>query len=453
MLRAEAERDANRDDSDLDALTQGDPWAVLRAQLLDLAFVFPDYAPAELDTARASRLLELLTATMGKLRHELRTIERRLAEIDSEAALQYLSPDAPPPAVLDMAGASKQLELVAATLGKLRHQLRTIERRRAEIDSLVALQYLSPGAAPPPPTVFDMAGASKQFELVAATFGKLGDELLVNAQRSAEIETELQTLINRDPDAAPAPTRTVDSVARKEHLVVDLGRLRETLGERGELKEDGQRIDDYRPVPSAAELRPVPSATQLAETPLERAGLKTANLTFNKRTGLWLHRMDGREIVALPSKDDVEPSDDYLLELFDIIRSPKADGCTPDFIIPGPDGRRLEVRMNRSSALRRTRATRPRQISAAIAALEARQTGNHVAGRYAVVARTLGMPPEKPFVVQRLVASVTKLISNSETEALVRFLAPREVNINKVIERVLIREKASTKTRNAQKKK
>jgi hypothetical protein len=63
------------------------------------------------------------------------------------------------------------------------------------------------------------------------------------------------------------------------------------------------------------------------------------------------------------------------------------------------------------------------------------------------------MPPEKPFVVQRLVASVTKLISNSETEALVRFLAPREVNINKVIERVLIREKASTKTRNAQKKK
>jgi hypothetical protein len=319
--------------------------------------------------------------------------------------------------------------------------------------SEAALQYLSPDAAPPPPAVLDMAGASKQLELVVATLGKLGDELLENARRSAEIETELQTLINRDPDAAPAPTRIVDSVAREEHLVGDLGRLGETLRERGELKEDGQRIDDYRPAPSAAELRPAPSATQLAETPLERAGLKTANLTFNKRTGLWLHRMDGREIVALPSKDDVEPSDDYLLELFDIIRSPKADGGTPDFITPGPDGGRLEIRVKGSSALRRTRATRPRQISAAIAALEARQNGNHVAGRYAVVAGTLGMPPEKPVVVQRLVASVTNLISNPETVALVRFLAPREVDVDKVIARVSNRERPATKTRNARKKK
>jgi hypothetical protein len=330
MLRAEAERDANRDDSDLDALTQGDPWAVLRAQLLDLAFVFPDYAPAEFDTARGSELLELITRTIGKLRDELQTIAQRLAEIDSEAALQYLSPD----------------------------------------------------AATPPATT--------------RPFGQL-----------------------------------------------DLDRLRESLTKRGESKEEKQQIDDFYPVQ--------PASINWG-SPFARSGLDSANLTFNKRTGLWLHRMDGREIIALPSSDGVHPTWDGLLELFDITRSPKVDADTPDFIIRVTDGGRLEARVKSYSALRRTRATRPRQISAAIAALEARQNGNHVAGRYAVVAGTLGMPPEKPVVVQRLVASVTNLISNPETVALVRFLAPEQVNIDKVITQVLNREKPAIKTRKAEKK-
>jgi hypothetical protein len=329
MLTGGAEQAGDDQDSELTSLTESDPWAVLRAELLDLAFVFPDYAPAEFDTARASRLLELLTVTVDKLREEVRVIEQRVAEMYSEAALQYL-----------------------------------------------------------------------------------------------------------DPDAATPPATTQPSGQ------LDLDRLRETLRERGESKEDEQRIDDFHPVPPAGEL---------SVGPLQRAGLETANLTFNKRTGLWLYRMDGREIIALPSRDGVEPPDDSSLELFDVISSTKANGDTPDFIFRGPRGSKTEVRVKGSSALRRTRATRPRQISAAIAALEARQNGDHIAGRYAVVAKTLGIPPEKPVVVQRLVASVVVLISNPETVALVRFLAPREVGIDKVIERVLTREKPATKTRRARK--
>ena len=379
MLRAEAERDANRDDSDLDALTQGDPWAVLRAELLDLAFVFPDYAPAEFDTARASRLLELLTVTIGKLRDELKTIAQRLLEIDSDAALQYLHPDAATPPATTRP--SEEID----TFAKLSDELRTIAQRLAEVDSEAILQLLKPAVV-----------------------------------------------------TSPATTRASEEI--------NLDRLRETL----------EKNTESRAVPAAA-----PSHALVDEpffvTPEARlsrlwlAGLETAKFAFNRRTGLWLYRMDGREIVALPSRDGVEPPDDSSLELFDVIRSTKADGDTPDFIIRGPHGSKTAVRVKGSSALRRTRATRPRQISAAIAALEARQNGNHVAGRYAVVAGTLGIPPEKPVVVQRLVASVTNLISNPETEVLVRFLAPREVGIDKVIERVSNRERPATKTRRARK--
>jgi uncharacterized coiled-coil protein SlyX len=380
MLRAEAERDANRDDSDLDALTQGDPWAVLRAELLDLALVFPDYTPAEFDTARASRLLELLTVTIGKLRDELRTIAQRLLEIDSDAALQYLHPDAATPPATTRP--SEEID----TLAKLRDELRTIAQRLAEVNSEAKLQLLKPAVV-----------------------------------------------------TSPATTRTSEEI--------NLDRLRETL----------EINTESRAVPAAA-----PSHALVDEpffvTPEARlsrlwlAGLETAKFAFNKRTGLWLHRMDGREIIALPSSDGVHPTWDGLLELFDITRSPKVDADTPDFIIRVTDGGRLEARVKSYSALRRTRATRPRQISAAIAALEARQNGNHVAGRYAVVAGTLGMPPEKPVVVQRLVASVTNLISNPETVALVRFLAPEQVNIDKVITQVLNREKPAIKTRKAEKK-
>jgi hypothetical protein len=379
MLRAEAERDANRDDSDLDALTQGDPWAVLRAELLDLAFVFPDYAPAEFDTARASRLLELLTVTIGKLRDELKTIAQRLLEIDSDAALQYLHPDAA------TSPATTRPSEEIDTFGKLSDELRTIAQRLAEVDFEAKLQLLKPAVV-----------------------------------------------------TSPATTRASEEI--------NLDRLRETL----------EKNTESRAVPAAA-----PSHALVDEpffvTPEARlsrlwlAGLETAKFAFNRRTGLWLYRMDGREIVALPSRDGVEPPDDSSLELFDVIRSTKADGDTPDFIIRGPHGSKTAVRVKGSSALRRTRATRPRQISAAIAALEARQNGNHVAGRYAVVAGTLGIPPEKPVVVQRLVASVTNLISNPETEVLVRFLAPREVGIDKVIERVSNRERPATKTRRARK--
>jgi hypothetical protein len=310
MLRAEAERDATRDEHALDFLTQGDPWTTLRAELLDVALVLPDYTPTEFETSRAIELLERLTVTVVKLRNEIQRIEDRLAEVDSEAALAYLFPVASTP------------------------------------------------PSPPP-----------------------------------------------------------DDPSRRE--------------------------DDFRPVPSE---------TRLAVSPLEREGLETAHFTFNRRTGLWLHTKDGREIVALPSGDGIEPAADLLLELFDIIRPPQDKGETPDFIFRGPGGVKFEARVKSYSALRRTRATRPRQISAAIAALEARQNRDHVAGRYAVVARILGIPPEKPIVVQRLVASVTKLISNPKTEVLVRFLAPEQVNIDKVITQVLNREKPAIKTRKAEKK-
>jgi uncharacterized coiled-coil protein SlyX len=421
MLRAEAERDANRDDSDLDALTQGDPWAVLRAELLDLALVFPDYTPAEFDTARASRLLELLTVTIGKLRDELRTIAQRLLEIDSDAALQYLHPDAATPPATTRP--SEEID----TLAKLRDELRTIAQRLAEVNSEAKLQLLKPAVLTSPATT----RPSEEID----TFGKLRDELRTITQRLVKINSD-GALKYLHPDAATPPATTRPSEE------INLDRLRETLRERGESKEDEQRIDDFHPV--------LPEG-KLVMGSLQRAGLETANLTFNRRTGLWVRRTDGREIVALPSRDGVEPPDDSSLELFDVISSPKADGDTPDFIIRGPHGAKTEVRVKGSSALRRTRATRPRQISAAIAALEARQNGDHIAGRYAVVAKTLGIPPEKPVVVQRLVASVVVLISNPETVALVRFLAPREVGIDKVIERVLTREKPATKTRRARK--
>jgi hypothetical protein len=425
MLRAEAERDANRDDSDLDALTQGDPWAVLRAELLDLAFVFPDYAPAEFDTARASRLLELLTVTIGKLRDELKTIAQRLLEIDSDAALQYLHPDAATPPATTRP--SEEID----TFAKLSDELRTIAQRLAEVDFEAKLQLLKPAVVTSPATT----RPSEEID----TFGKWRDELRTIAQRLAEVDSEaILQLLKPAVVTSPATTRASEEI--------NLDRLRETL----------EKNTESRAVPAAA-----PSHALVDEpffvTPEARlsrlwlAGLETAKFAFNRRTGLWLYRMDGREIVALPSRDGVEPPDDSSLELFDVIRSTKADGDTPDFIIRGPHGSKTAVRVKGSSALRRTRATRPRQISAAIAALEARQNGNHVAGRYAVVAGTLGIPPEKPVVVQRLVASVTNLISNPETEVLVRFLAPREVGIDKVIERVSNRERPATKTRRARK--
>jgi hypothetical protein len=384
MLRAEAERDATRDEHALDFLTQGDPWTTLRAELLDVALVLPDYTPTEFETSRAIELLERLTVTVVKLRNEIQSIEDRLAEVDSEAALAYLfpvasTPPSPPPddpwrreddfrpvpsetrlAVSPLE--RERLERLRVTFVKLRNDIQKIEDRLAEVDSEAALASLFPVASTPP---------------------------------------------------SPPP----DDPWRRE--------------------------DDFRPVPSE---------TRLAVTPLEREGLETAHFTLNRRTGLWLHTKDGREIVALPSGDGIEPAADLMLVLFDIIRPPQDKGETPDFIFQGPGGVKIEARVKSYSALRRTRATRPRQISAAIAALEARQNRDHVAGRYAVVARILGIPPEKPIVVQRLVASVTKLISNPKTEVLVRFLAPEQVNIDKVITQVLNREKPAIKTRKAEKK-
>jgi len=183
------------------------------------------------------------------------------------------------------------------------------------------------------------------------------------------------------------------------------------------------------------------------------ADLRTANLKFNRRTGLWVDTTHGRNIVALPSQDGVAPALDPGLLLFDVTQRPKAESDAPDFILRKRDGSRLHLHVKRWSVLRDTRAMRPRQISAAIAALEARQKGEHVAGRYAVTAKTLGIPPEKPIIVQRLIASVMTLISNQETEMLIRFLAPHEVNIDKVIGLVQDGKASVTSKKKTRKKK
>jgi len=308
MLRSDTIRDAKRDESEFHLITDADPWAKLRAELLDAAAIFPDYAPSEFDTDHAAQLLDQLTATIDKLRDEIHEIHDRLSSIDSEEQLAY-------------------------------------------------------------------------------------------------VET----------DANSTPTRPP----------VDLDRLRRTL------QRNRHSTADRDP-----ETRHVSPESKMVSWGSHLGDLKTENLILNRRTGLWVDTTHDRKIVALPSQDGVVPSLDPRLLLFDVTHLQNRKSDAPDLTIRKQDGSRLDINVKRWSVLRDTQAMRPRQISAAIAALEARQKGEHVAGRYAVTAKTLGIPPERPIIVQRLIASVMKLIANPETEILVRFLAPKEVNIDKVIEQL-----------------
>lgn len=303
MLRGGPGLGENNDGSEFDLIVEGDPWTELRAELLDSASAFPDFAPSEFDTGNATQLLNHLTTAINKLREEIQIIQERLDSIDSEAALGYTVPTLP---------------------------------------------------------------------------------------------------------------------------ALDFDRLRATLEENSRsAAESGQE-----PGPVQPEGRLVVSASHL-----DLGDLATANLTFNRRTGLWVASSNGGDVIALPKRDGVEPRrdpQDFLL--FDVTRRPTGERDLPDFILRNQDGSRVDVRVK--SFLRHTVALRPRQMSAAIAALEARQRGDYVAGRYKTTAQELGIPAEKPIIVQRLIASVMRLISEPTTEMLVRFLAPKEVNIDKVIKQV-----------------
>lgn len=377
MLRSGTIRDANRDDSEFHLITEADPWAKLRAELLDAAAVFPDYAPSEFDTDHAAQLLEQLTATIDKLRDEIQLIQDRLAGIDSEEQLAYVETDTNPTPTL-------------------------------------------------PP--IDLDGLRRT--------------LTSNRDSTAEREPETTQVIPCRTELVD-PERFQDELhAAQERIQELVGGVRQAVG-RIQLSTAGILTETTQVSPES--IPPLPES--------RIADLRTANLRFNRRTGLWVDTTHDRKIVALPSQDGVAPALDPGLLLFDVTQRPKAESDAPDFILRKQDGSRLHLHVKRWSVLRDTLAMRPRQISAAIAALEARQKGGHVAGRYAVTAKTLGISPEKPIIVQRLIASVMTLISNQETEMLVRFLAPHEVNIDKVIGLVQDGKASVTNKKKSRKKK
>ena len=383
MLRSGTIRDTNADDPEFHNITEADPWAKLRTELLDAAAIFPDYAPSEFDTEHATQLLEQLTATIDKLRDEIQLIQDRLAGIDSEEQLAYVETDTNPTPT---------------------HPPIDIDRSRVTLKS--------------------------------------------NRDSTAEREPETTPVIS-ETRVVPSATELVDPERSQDELHAAQERIQELVGE---VRQTVRRIQQ-----STAEI--ITETTQVSPEPKPPlpenriADLRTANLKFNRRTGLWVDTTHGRTIVALPSQDGVAPALDPRLLLFDVTQLPKAESDAPDFILRKRDGYRFHLHVKRWSVLRDTQAIRPRQISAAIAALEARQRGEHVAGRYAVTAKTLGIPPEKPIIVQRLIASVMTLISNPETEMLIRFLAPHEVNIDKVIKQVQDGKASVTNKKKSRKKK
>gem|GEM_PF-4278534 len=370
MLRSGTIRDTNTDDPEFHLITEADPWAKLRAELLDAAAVFPDYAPSEFDMEHATQLLEQLTATIDKLRDEIQLIQDRLAGIDSEEQLAYVETDTNPTPT---------------------HPPIDIDRSRVTLKS--------------------------------------------NLDSTAEREPET-TRVSPETRVVSSATRLVEPERFQDELHAAQERMHAAQEKIQELV-GGLRQTVRRSQQSTAEV--ITGTTQVSPEPIPPlpenriADLRTVNLKFNRRTGLWVDMTHGRKIVALPSQDGVAPALDPGLLSFDVTQRPKAESDAPDLFLRKRDGSRLHLHVKRWSVLRDTQAMRPRQISAAIAALEARQKGEHVAGRYAVAAKTLGIPPEKPIIVQRLIASVMTLISNPETEMLVRFLAPHEVNIDKVI--------------------
>jgi hypothetical protein len=157
-----------------------------------------------------------------------------------------------------------------------------------------------------------------------------------------------------------------------------------------------------------------------------------SSLTLHRRTGLYLGIVDGRSVIGLPSHDPDSRNLIPNMALFDRITTEPTDQPEPDFKFTTAKGEDVIVTVKSVWPVRHTKALRPRQMAAAIAALEARHAGEHVAGRYASVASLLGIPREEPVIVQRLISSVVKLLLKQDTADLIAFLAPPDVNITEL---------------------
>jgi hypothetical protein len=149
---------------------------------------------------------------------------------------------------------------------------------------------------------------------------------------------------------------------------------------------------------------------------------------FNRRSGLHSQKVEGEAIIGLPESDKPSSRVGY----FHVDGRPWRPGSRPDFAFTSDAGE-VKIEIKSMWPVPRTKATRPRQIAAAIGALEARYNGEPVSARYSTYARILNLPDEEPIVVHRLVRSVIRLMLNPNTLDHVRFLAPREVNLDYLI--------------------
>jgi len=163
---------------------------------------------------------------------------------------------------------------------------------------------------------------------------------------------------------------------------------------------------------------------------------------FNRRSGLHSQEVEGETIIGLPESD--EPSSQ--VSYFHVDGRPWRPGSRPDFLVKGKKGQ-MTIQIKSAWPVPRTKATRPRQIAAAVGALEARYNGEPVSARYSTYARILNLPDEEPIVVHRLIRSVIRLMLNPRTLDHVHFLAPREVNLDNLISNMREQEPYEAKLR------
>jgi len=155
--------------------------------------------------------------------------------------------------------------------------------------------------------------------------------------------------------------------------------------------------------------------------------------TFHKRTGLYFGNFNNRQIIGLPYEDKVFYNIDnetIKLSLFDreTKHNLKMDGTNFDDI--------SFVKVD--WPVRFTKDLKPRQISAAIGALQARFAGEHVTHTYSFFAKTLNIPHENPTLVQRHISSVIKIMLSLDPLMLdmLAFLSPPTVNFNNLFQNV-----------------
>jgi len=163
---------------------------------------------------------------------------------------------------------------------------------------------------------------------------------------------------------------------------------------------------------------------------------------FNRRSGLRSQEVEGETIIGLPESDEPASQVSY----FHVDGRPWRRGSRPDFAFTSDAGE-VKIDVKSTWPVPRTKATRPRQIAAAVGALEARYNGEPVSARYSTYARILNLPDEEPIVVHRLVRSVIRLMLNPNTLDHVRFLAPREVNFDNLISHMREQEPFEAKLR------